>query len=291
VSDYEDPIKRSPGYIPTAILAKLVRLTLDHQWLEPLSEALGELWNLCENDTEHELIEDLINRYTCLDLSSLDSIGDTTAKQVCVDWGLLPATTLLVATSDNSEADGSQLFLQSIKNKFAGYEDWREANFCNNVKSSIDLLSKVTNVILMDDFIGTGNTIGRRIVWYRKKLKEKGLEKKVRLFVISIAGMEFSKSTLDSYNIDYFCPVWLKKGISDFYTGAELVKYQAAMEAIEARLEPVVKSLHLPEFGYKKSEALFAIAHFNVPNNVFPIFWWPEEIPNKRRNTLFKRLR
>ena len=41
---------------------------------------------------------------------------------------------------------------------------------------------------------------------------------------------------------------------------------------------------------YKESESLFNLESYNVPNNVFPIFWWPQLKDNNYHKTLFRRL-
>ena len=45
------------------------------------------------------------------------------------------------------------------------------------------------------------------------------------------------------------------------------------------------------KFGYEKSESLFVLENSNIPNNVFPVFWWPFNLEGERKRiTIFKRL-
>ena len=292
MEDLEREIDRASNKLDPATFCRVFRLARERAWLEPKTEAVAELWNLCNSDDERNLVEDLIKRFRCITTAEFDSIGQQTAESICVVWDLSPSGTLIVATSDTADADGSQAFIQSIKNKFVDFGDWTEANFCNGMSPSLDKLGDCKSIVLVDDFIGTGKQISKRVAWYREKLGEGGLGAVVKLYVIAAAGMEISKQALNSLGVAYFCPVWLKKGISDHYSGADLDQALTNMNSLEARLEPTVqkKSLSIYSFGYNKSETLFAIEPFNVPNNVFPIFWWPQVRVLTRRKTLFKRL-
>lgn len=290
MAELEEEIQRSESKIDPDTFSRLLNLTLERPWLESVSEALAELWNLCVDDKERFLVEDLIRRYIHIDSRSLLELGEQTASCICNEWGLKAEETLIVAVSDKSEADGSQAFIQSLKNKFSDYTGWGESNFCNRIGDSLNLLKNVKHVILLDDFIGTGRTINRKVSWYLRKLNEKGLAEEIHVYVVAIGAMEFAKPLLDVLGVNYFSPVWLKKGISEHYEGSGLADAATAMEQLEGRLEPRVNRTDLPSFGYKKSEALFAIEPYNVPNNVFPIFWWPEEKPARKRKSIFKRL-
>lgn len=290
MADFNKSIDRSQSFIDPALFKKLVRLMMDLPWLEPSSEELAMLWNLCDTSSEEQLIEQLLKRFMHVDSAHLRKLGEKCAAEVYDEWGLRPNDTLIVATSDSSKADGSQMFIQNMKNKFTGYGGWTEANFCNRIGDSVPRLGKIVNIVLVDDFIGTGNTMSRRVKWYQGKVDKKGLTDKVRLFVISIAAMEISCTVLDELGIDYFCTIWLKKGISDFYKDNELTDAISDMNKLEYKLEPEVAGRKLQNFGWGRSEALFALESFNVPNNVFPVFWWPELKPGKKRKTIFMRL-
>ena len=290
MADLEKEIIRSESKIDPDTFRRLVNLTLESPWLESASEALAELWNLCSDNKERSLIEDLIRRYIHIDSRSLLKFGELTSSQINNEWGLEAEETLIVAVSDNWEADGSQAFIQSLKNKFVDYDGWSESNFCNRIGDSLNLLNNIKNVILVDDFIGTGNTIKRRVSWFIQKLTDKGLSDDVQVYVIAIGAMEFAKPLLDGLDVIYYSSVWLKKGISEYYEDSDLAEATAAMGKLEEKLEPSVNRTKLPSFGYKQSEALFAIEPYNVPNNVFPIFWWPEEKPAKKRKSIFNRL-
>ena len=85
--------------------------------------------------------------------------------------------------------------------------------------------------------------------------------------------------------------MWLDKGISDYY-GNKVKETLDCMLNLEENLgnEFMGKKLSDVSLGYHKSEALFAIDNLTVPNNVFPIFWWPVLKSNVIRNTVLNRI-
>jgi hypothetical protein len=287
----EKELERAAQKINHEVYYQLVKLTLHHNWLEEESLALTELWNLCSKRSEQNLLYDLIYRFNYLNSSQLNKNGKIIADQIVKEWKLEREKTKVIAVSDNRNSDGSLMLIQSIKNKFASF-GWSENNFINNIGEGSRIVNEDDNVILLDDFIGSGTKIQRRVNWIINKLSEREI-KGVTLKVVALAALEIGIKKLDELKIDYFIPIWLKKGISDYYRGEDLESAVNNMLALEELLEAEFKRLKLPSFsfGYKKSEALFAIESFNVPNNVFPIFWWPVLKGMKERNTLFKRLR
>ena len=66
--------------------------------------------------------------------------------------------------------------LQNIKNKFAQRNGWTEFSFINSLPVAANKINSGSNIILLDDFIGTGYTIVRKYRWLLKvleKLREK----------------------------------------------------------------------------------------------------------------------
>jgi hypothetical protein len=103
--------------------------------------------------------------------------------------------------------------------------------------------------------------------------------------------MEDGLNAIRSAGFDVFGANILKKGISSYFTGALFRAAVKRMFRLESRLAQVVDENRLQNFGWGHSEALYGMEHGNVPNNVFPIFWWPETRDGKRRQTLLRRWR
>ncbi len=197
----------------------------------------------------------------------------------------------IVAISDGKCPDGSQFIIQAIKNNFAKEPRWSESNFINSLKTIGQAAYQLRNnqkIILIDDFIGTGKTIIRKIKWLQDKIIEKK-KKNIRLYIVSLATMQNAVAKIKKLGHDFYSPLILNKGISDHYPD-KMVKLENMLE-LESCLAGRYEGENLPSLGYGKSESLFAIEGLNVPNNVFPIFWWPVLKDFSTRETIFKRIR
>jgi len=295
MSEKTNELSKSSDKINHEDFIKLYELTKVQNWLEDVSIELIELWNLCEHSTERNLIYELLLNFLCLDLKKINEHCKDISKHVCNEWGLDSESTKIVALCDEKKPDGSQFFIEILKNKFEGKNNWTENNFENN-SSSIGKasykLKKDQNLILIDDFIGTGKKVNRRIEWLKSKIKENN-KRNIKIFLVSLACMQGALNVIESLEIKFFAPIILKKGISDYYEGEKLKNKIQNMENLESKLHPIYKNLRLLDFnfGYGKAESLFAIEGMNTPNNVFPIFWWPLLREEKKRNTILKRIR
>lgn len=291
-ADETEFLPRAKAQIDAVEFKKLFDLNRDCEWLESEYEALIELWNLCEFDGQTELIADLLRRFEIVDSYKLNEYGKKVAEKIAVEWGLNPNKTRIVAVSDNSEADGSQFFLQSLKSKFAEYGGWSESCFINDIRIARDKVKRSWTYVLLDDFIGTGKTIDRKVRWFLAELEKAGTMDAI-VKVVAIGGMSQSQKTLDELGVDYYCPVWLEKGISDHYESGELSMAIDSMKELETKLGKHYRGwwLSTHKFGFGKSEALFCVHPFNAPNNVFPVFWWPVLRNSVQRKTVLSRLR
>src|SRR5262249_43999372 len=146
-----------------------------------------ELWNFCDTSEQRLLLASLLKRFYVVDSRLIRTHAEAVADHILNVWKLPANQTRIVATSDTPHADGSQYFLQVIKNRFALHHGWGEKNFINNVKDSVKILRNNRIVVLLDDFIGTGSTAQRRIEWFQNRIAERGLSNTGIKFV-AIAG-------------------------------------------------------------------------------------------------------
>ena len=264
---------------------KLFHLCQKREWLERESHALLALWNLCDLLEQQDLICTLLEDYRLINSAELVQIGKQVARHIEETWMLHPRNTRVAAISDDSAADGSQMFLQSIKNKFQ-HDDWKETNFINSLNIVTYRVLHDENIVLVDDFIGTGNTAERKITWLINRLKIREVHG-VKIYLVAIAGMDFARPRIADLGIDCYTPNWLKKGISDRFSGQDKSDAIYWMKNLEKKL----KCKSRMSLGFMGSESLYALEAFNVPNNVFPIFWLPTLKNNQKRPTIFKRLK
>ena len=89
---------------------------------------------------------------------------------------------------------------------------------------------------------------------------------------------------------DLYSHIWLLKGISEMAPEDKKERYISEMLSLESKLSWKDKQHNLYSLGYKQSETLFSIESTNVPNNVFPIFWWKHLAYGNERSTILRRL-
>ena len=266
------------------LFRSVFKLVSSRPWLEQRDEEVIEILNDCETERQQNLILDLLERFKFSNSSDLGASAKMIAEKVTIDWGMKPERTAIVAIADKNESDGSHFLLKAMAQKFSRSDGWSDANFFGHITSVADLPENFENLVLVDDFIGTGKKISRKIKWVSETLEEKST--KPKLYVCSMAGLNLSKSRLDGMGVDYFSTIWLCKGISDYYVGDQLVAAIEDMTELEKNLKELGSDYR---FGYKKSEALYYHEPYNVSNNVFPLFWWEKSGKRRFRKALFSR--
>ncbi len=123
--------------------------------------------------------------------------------------------------------------------------------------------AEVTVFILVDDFVGSGDTAENAIEW----LSSQGINPK-NIVVGCFLGLESGQNKILAKGASAVFLGALGRGISD---AAHIADKHAALQLMSAVEEKngVVEKFR---FGYKGGEAL-ALMCF-CPNNTFPIFWW-----------------
>lgn len=280
-------INRATQKIDVNDYVSLTKLNIEYEWLQYEPEALFELWCLAENEEQKRLIEFLIRNFLYINGKELDLGCRAIVNHIESKWGLTATNTLISATFDNSKPDGSQMIIQKIKNKLS--ENWRECMLYNSLPTVAYNIQDNYNIVLIDDFIGTGDTICRKVNFLLKKLTDRKVNN-VSIYIVSLAAMNFAKEPMDKLNIPYYSVHWLSKGISEKIDLTQRANAIKAMEDLEAKLKENVSGRKLQKFGYKKSESLFALESNNIPNNVFPIFWWTHLKDDTLRKTIFHRI-
>lgn len=281
---------KSRQVIDPQVFTRLLPLFIEIRWLVDLAEKFTEMWNLCSDGHQQDLLIELIHRFSYMTSRDVSLFGEMITNHITTQWKADPDRTLIIAFAEGDKPDGSQALLQSIKDKFALKDRWSENNFVNKLTAGANKLKSGDTAILIDDFVGTGNTAKNRINWLVKTLQARHITE-YKIFMLALAMMEPAKTVLNLLPIeDYFVYQWLRRGISDVYEGDELVARTQSMTELEELLGKSFKRYNLAtyNFGYKRSEALFTLEAQNTPNNVFPIFWWPVLNSGKKRNPMFR---
>ena len=128
----------------------------------------------------------------------------------------------------------------------------------------------------------------RKSAWCVEKSIELGVSD-LKLYICSLAAMRSSLEKIEQSAEEIYSVYWLNKGISDEAPKEKLASYTSSMLNLEDSLSWSKGNRNLYTFGYKQSESLFSLESINVPNNVFPIFWWKDGKDDKRP-TILRRL-
>ena len=122
----------------------------------------------------------------------------------------------------------------------------------------IDLIKNGYTLCLIDDYIGTGETVVRATKYFLDKEVKKDM-----IAIVSLVGMNVGISKLVENGYNTYTDVRCEKAFSH----NENEKQIELMKNIEKKIK--VKDEY--RFGYGASEALVRMKR--TPNNTFPIYW------------------
>ena len=123
-------------------------------------------------------------------------------------------------------------------------------------------------VILLDDYVGSGETAIEAINWLSNKYNIN----QSNIIVLTIAAQKQGMdAVLEQCEVHFFTHLIRQKGITDIYSKNELDDKVKIMNSIEQKLK-IESKFH---FGYNESEALISL--IRTPNNTFPVFWKTDE--------------
>lgn len=255
--------------------------------LKGKDEALLELYNICDTEKQKALIKELLLRFNCFEqeIYNLTLIG--IAKYV-KSLNYPKEKTAIVAFCNNTEADSSQEVLQDLKIPIAKIfkSELLSINRFDKILSSYTNKG-IRHFIAVDEFTGSGKTIiSRNKNFTSLKLSDATID------YCLIAGMEDALNIAMDNGLKVHIEYVMKKGINGYYRGERLKEHIKEMKELESKLAKVIDKTQLNEhnFGYGHSESLYTHLYKNIPNNVFPIFWWKKYENNNNRVTLFDRV-
>ncbi|ELB2163530.1 hypothetical protein QNZ92_000082 [Vibrio parahaemolyticus] len=267
------------------------------EWLqsECYDAGLTTLLNEFEDESERALILTLLKRVEHYQIS--DRINDIARLVTKIEeLKLDPKKTLIIATARESESDGSKAWQYFFKFYLAQHRTWSEQSLVASLESSYQKLTNKVyeNVVIFDDFIGSGGTMVKKVNEFSKNLVQRKVSLP-KIHIFALAGMEFGVRYIEQkLNNEVVCPVLVKKGISEQQISP---KQKAEEKALMLQMEKTLEEIYSWEkftgtcsLGFNKSEALYQVQYTNCANNVFPIFWLAPKGKDKFRNTLFYRL-
>lgn len=261
-----------------------IKLTSKYNWLHnKQSELADTIQELLQTEERKCLLSRLMKIFRYVPLDENQKNINCIINQIANIWGCSDQNTIIMATNykDAEEPDGSSVFIYDIMRELSNWNTDSFVKFFRPDKQEIVDCTK--DIVLCDDFIGTGHTIKKRVTAIRD------FNPNVRIRVVTLAGMKKSqKRYLDKLGIEYYSPIWLTAGIT---TLKESDRDYCVMKEMENLLYNTYKdySLQKCSMGWGGAAALYMNAQYRIPNSCFPIFWWGKLASGKPFNSLFKR--
>lgn len=257
------------------------------EMLKGKEECLNELYDICDNDEQRTLVKHLIIDFSEMN-DDIYNLCLMDMKNAIINKGYPLEDCLVIAMAHDHMPDSSEEVLQDIKLHLC-MKGFPSRNFCNRIDHCMKREYKnIHHFFVVDDFIGSGTT-----VMNRKKFLEKQInDREYTLHFVVVAGMVSAINKLNKLGIDVYCSYQMSKGISSKYQSTDVGHRLQLMADLEAKLAPKINNtlLSTHHFGYKQSEALFCRRNKNIPNNVFPLFWWKKDANDINRQTLYTRI-
>ena len=255
--------------------------------MQKRQRSIEEMYDLCDNDEQRSLVKDMIMDFSEMNddvynLCLLDMVD------AIINKGYPLEECLVIAMAHDHSADSSQAVLHDIKTYLCA-NNFPNRNYCNRIDHCLKARYKnIHHYFIIDDFVGSGSTVLSR----NAELTEKLAEKQYTVHFVVVAGMQYAINMLKAKGIDIHCSYLMKKGISEKYDIAIVPHKLQVMTDLEKKFAATIKQTELSDhhLGYKQSEALFCRKYRNIPNNVFPLFWWKRYSDNTFRETMFNRV-
>lgn len=123
-----------------------------------------------------------------------------------------------------------------------------------------------TTIVLVDDFVGTGETALAAVDYVHELLPQ--LKDNSKIVVFSIVALKEGVERLNRTGLKTYFSIEKRKAITEDWDSIDRPSAKAMMEGIEMKLNKLKDEFR---FGYKGSEALVCMER--CPNNTFPIYW------------------
>ncbi len=255
-------------------------------WLIDKKDELNQLVKFCGDDLD--IVISLLERFVNIEDKALKHYLEEMADFIINYSGYSEETTQIVAMSYDEKADSGQKTLDQLKMILfkAGWKNVQTVNTCGGATKQYK--KGKTQIIVVDEFLGSGKTILSR---YRQLCHD--INNSIEITFCILSGIEDGVNLVRESEIKIHCPLQLKKGISGYYSGAELEKVKKKMLNLEDKLAEKINQKQLSDFsfGYGQAEDLLTMegCNGNTPNSVFPIFWWMKNKDNTDRDTILTR--
>lgn len=269
----------------------VMNLVMNQPWLNEKTDLIEHLlYEDCDDEETRELLIDLVNRFEYIDDSRYQELMRQITLEIVTEPGIYEQTTLIAAMSVGSGADSGQATIYSIKSLLQEHS-WTRHKIINDALHSYKTIkanAPLRDIILVDEFVGSGRTVIGRVETIKRQFEEKGIDDySIRVKVL--ASTKTGLKNITDKGIIISSQIILTKGISEHFHSDLIANKLALMENLESILSTEFNGRVMPSLGYGKAESLYFRKNTNLPNSVFPIFWWAEYRNKKPRKTLLTR--
>lgn len=260
-----------------------LKMQSKYEWLIQYSNKLETTISILLTDgSRKDLFAKALKKFIYVDREKSHDNTLNIVNQIENVWKCDKNDTAIVAVRKitNKHPDGSDNLLYNLQDEL---KQWKSSRFINVFDLDIKCVTNSKNLVLCDDFIGSGGTIEDRILDMKAKFGDTK-----NIYVVSLGAMHISRNRFVGFrNVKVYSPVWVKCGLDH---GADSNDRSLMLE-MEESLAPKYKdyTLKTMSLGYKESGALYFNEEYRIPNNVYPIFWWGKLVDGLNFNSIFLR--
>ena len=262
--------KESPD-LSIAVFAKIQEIFSRKKW--PISEPFDEDYfdNFCKmlaglNQEQCELILTLTDKFLWIQENDYMSRFADSFNLFISSFNFIRGKNIYLCPAlsedDFGKSKGSvdllyklTVHLKAIQHK---YSDFQITYADSPVTVDYDLIKANYTLCLIDDFIGTGETIENALMFFR----DKGITNDM-IVIVSLVGMKTGITKLNDIGYNTYVKITLDKGLTSTKDDSKIKVMHTIEESIGVKDDF--------RFGYKGSEAL--VRMMKTPNNTFPIYW------------------
>jgi hypothetical protein len=232
------------------------------------SRKLGKFASQLQTDKElGGILLELVKHYNYYSRAEIEKILRNIFNIINDDLKLNRKKTIYSRIEDDSKIDSSNHLLEEYKaiNNISN-------NYSHDIERlHIDIFEEITNVIFIDDIIGSGKTIQR---FFNKNLKKLS---KVKIYIFCIEILEEGKTFLENYFKEkgLNCLIIPKNIHSQAFKNTKI--FSSDILEKEKMLRTFEENLfgkgHPHVMGFENSQAIVSF-YRNTPNNTFGSFWY-----------------
>jgi hypothetical protein len=270
----------------------LEKLSITNSWLGLRPERVHSMRCLLTEVQEIgdtaglDFMQKLFSRFRFLTSDDFDSRIYEMAEYINATFDL--STTIICAATADHEKDSGQKVLYDLCSALGllGHTKIHTVNRYDHIQKSKFI---PIDIILIDEFIGTGRSFRGRVRTMRAQYSAKNLIPP-KIHGLAIAGMTHGLNEIaHDFESLGVCLSFIK-GIQSMAPRHSIAEEYAMMARFENYLCNNIAGYELPRLGDGACEALYSRTLGNCPNSVFPIFWWSQSLTGINRKPLFSRV-